>query len=204
MIVRAAIGLLLLAIFIMPALAQNVDQNITATGSNNVNPPTGCEGTWTGVCHNWYTGWSGTTQGHCELKIWAGECLPIQFGNGGTTCNEDFPRPCPCHEGGLRCECKLQFTKPCKWHEPGPEAAPVQNLTADCEANPNCHWVNGECLCIMQSPEQIECEKDPNCAWRDGRCICVMPEPVEPMPGPVPNPTPEPMPGPVPNPTPNG
>jgi hypothetical protein len=91
----------------------------------------------------------------------------------------------------------------------------------ECEKNPYCHWVNGQCLCTMppvppdpqkecenrgfpwvwedgqckmkMAPNPVdECEKTPGCFWADGQCQC--------PPGPVPNPTPEPTPEPVPNP----
>jgi hypothetical protein len=43
----------------------------------------------------------------------------------------------------------------------------------NCEQNPNCNWVNGQCLCTGLNPPSPE------------------PQPT-PMPGPVPNPNPEP------------
>ncbi len=189
MICKAAIGLLLV-LFIAPALAQIT--NNAAAGSS-ISAPMECSG-WSGICYDQY-GASQTLGGSCGLS-W-GTCEP----------KEDMSQVCARYtslkcDNGQKCTFKYKPYGYCHWIW-NSEAEPVENLTADCEANPNCHWVNGKCLCVMQSPEQIECEKDPLCAWRDGRCICVMPEPEEIMSGPVPNPT-EPMPGPVPNPTPNG
>ena len=52
---------------------------------------------------------------------------------------------------------------------------PAPNPVADCEANPTCDYINGQCLCRGLDPE--------------------------PMPGPVPNPNPDPEPfNPAPNP----
>lgn len=74
----------------------------------------------------------------------------------------------------------------------------------ECEKNPYCHWVNGQCLCTMPDPEKEKCESNPLCDYVDGHCYCrgINPEPEpqpEPMPGPVPNPNPGPF-NPAPNP----
>ncbi len=207
MIVKAAIGFLLLMLFIVPTLAQpEINQNNVATGSDNLsaNQDMSCA-TWNGYCYRISTG-------EKLPKLLHGPCYPvINIPNSCVSdpyeefiCDAYLPESCPWDEHkGPTCRFIFLPGYHCDVKSSNSGAAPVQNLTADCEANPKCHWVNGECLCAMTNPEQIECEKDPNCAWRDGRCICVMPEPEEIMPEPVPNPT-EPMPGPVPNPTPNG
>ncbi len=72
----------------------------------------------------------------------------------------------------------------------------------ECEKNPNCHYVDGQCLCTMpnpDNPEREKCEQNSNCDWVNGHCFC---RGFEPMPGPVPNPNPEPIPQPAPNPYP--
>ncbi|MFB3766537.1 MAG: hypothetical protein ACE14P_15000 [Methanotrichaceae archaeon] len=87
---------------------------------------------------------------------------------------------------------------------PYPHPNPIQpDPKKECEKNPNCYYVNGNCQCVMPDPEKMECESNPLCDYVDGHCYCrgVNPQP-EPMPGPVPNPNPEPNPGPF-NPAPN-
>lgn len=109
-----------------------------------------------------------------------------------------------------------------------PKPQPTPDPKTDCERNPLCSWVNGQCLCtgwdvegekrnclknpycrwtdegcICDDPEEIKCEQNPMCDWVNGICYCRgIPEPEpEPMPGPVPNPNPEPEPfNPAPNP----
>lgn len=62
-----------------------------------------------------------------------------------------------------------------------------------CEANPLCDWVDGQCLCRgLDDSEKKKCEQSANCAWVDNRCDCYMP-------GPEPEPEPEPF-NPAPNP----
>ena len=109
-----------------------------------------------------------------------------------------------------------------KPNPPTPKPSPKE----ECEKNPLCNWVNGQCLCRgldPVDPEKQKCEANPLCDWVNGQCLCRGLDP-EPMPGPVPNPVaeceanplcdwvngqclcrgldPQPMPGPVPNPNP--
>ncbi len=49
-----------------------------------------------------------------------------------------------------------------------------------CEKNPLCNWVNGQCLCtglLPENPEKVKCEQNPNCNWVNGQCLCTMPNP---------------------------
>jgi hypothetical protein len=115
-----------------------------------------------------------------------------------------------------------------KPNPPTPKPSPKE----ECEKNPLCDWVNGQCLCRgldPVDPEKQKCEANPLCDWSNGQCYCRGLDPVdpekqkceanplcdwingqclcrgldpEPMPGPVPNPNPEPDPEPF-NPAPN-
>ncbi len=63
-----------------------------------------------------------------------------------------------------------------------------------CEENPTCDYVNGQCYCRgfdPEDPEKQKCEENSNCDYANGQCYCRGLDPVEPMPGPVPNPNPE-------------
>jgi len=81
---------------------------------------------------------------------------------------------------------------------PTPKPSPKE----ECEKNPLCHWVDGQCLCTGDvDTEKEKCEANPTCDWVNGHCYCRGQDP-EPMPGSVPNPNPEPEPEPF-NPAPN-
>ncbi|MDD1750208.1 MAG: hypothetical protein LUO89_10075 [Methanothrix sp.] len=85
-----------------------------------------------------------------------------------------------------------------KPNPPIPKPSPKE----ECEKNPLCHWVNGQCLCTGDiDTEKEKCEANSLCDWVNGQCYCRGLDP-EPMPGPVPNPTPKPDPEPF-NPAPN-
>ncbi|NYT01275.1 MAG: hypothetical protein GKC10_00715 [Methanosarcinales archaeon] len=68
-----------------------------------------------------------------------------------------------------------------------------------CEQNPLCDWVNGQCLCRgldPEDPEKKSCEQNPQCSWADGQCFCRGLDPIEPEPSPSPEPF-NPAPNPV-------
>lgn len=49
-----------------------------------------------------------------------------------------------------------------------------------CERDPLCNWVNGQCLCTgfnPESSEKVKCEQKSYCSWVDGQCLCTMPTP---------------------------
>ena len=96
-----------------------------------------------------------------------------------------------------------------------------------CEQNPNCNWVNGQCLCtgfLPDNPEKVKCEQKSYCSWANGQCLCrgVLPQDPEKVKceqnptcnwvnsqclctglnPPAPEPQTAPMPGPEPNPNP--
>ncbi|MGA9099914.1 MAG: hypothetical protein WB392_13390 [Methanotrichaceae archaeon] len=80
---------------------------------------------------------------------------------------------------------------------------PAPDPKKECESKSYCHWVNGQCLCTMPDPEKEQCESNPLCDYVDGHCYCrgLKPEP-EPQPAPMPGPVPNPNPEPY-NPAPN-
>lgn len=68
-----------------------------------------------------------------------------------------------------------------------------------CEQNPLCDWVNGQCLCRGLDPEdpaKKSCEQNPQCSWVNGQCYCRGLDPIEPEPSPSPEPF-NPAPNPV-------
>ena len=53
-----------------------------------------------------------------------------------------------------------------------------------CEQNPTCNWVNGQCLCtgfLLENSEKVKCEQKSYCSWANGQCFCrgVLPEDPE-------------------------
>jgi hypothetical protein len=49
-----------------------------------------------------------------------------------------------------------------------------------CEKNPLCNWMNGQCLCtglLPENPEKLKCEQKSYCSWVNGQCLCTMPNP---------------------------
>ena len=86
---------------------------------------------------------------------------------------------------------------------PKPTPDPRKECEARSSDAQTCEWRDGSCQCYMKpAPNPVaECESNPLCDYVDGQCYCRGLDP-EPMPGPVPNPNPEPEPfNPAPNPT---
>jgi hypothetical protein len=51
---------------------------------------------------------------------------------------------------------------------------PAPNPVAECEAR-GCQWYDGDCHCDTPGPAPnpvAECEKNPNCHYADGQCLC--------------------------------
>ncbi|MCK9565487.1 MAG: hypothetical protein M0Q43_05500 [Methanothrix sp.] len=86
---------------------------------------------------------------------------------------------------------------------PVPTPDPKSECEARSSDTQTCEWRDGSCQCYMKpAPNPVaECENNPLCDYIDGQCLCRGLNP-EPMPGPVPNPNPEPEPEPF-NPAPN-
>ena len=67
---------------------------------------------------------------------------------------------------------------------PQPEPVPPKPVPPtpkqQCEKNPMCNWVNGQCLCtglLPENPEKVKCEQKSYCNWVNGQCLCTMPNP---------------------------
>lgn len=102
----------------------------------------------------------------------------------------DVPAPAPQPSPREECESRSTSTQICEWRDGRCQChmRPAPNPVAECEER-GCQWYDGGCHCEAPDPRE-ECERNPQCDYVNGNCYCRGLNP-EPSPAPVPDPVAE-------------